>query len=52
MIQSDKKKQLFSKWMFGFCEEMEADDSWRFITTTTTGTLSIWETSGGGGGGG
>lgn len=50
MIQSDKKKQLFSKWMFGFCEEMEADDSWRFITTTTTGTLSIWETSGGGGG--
>lgn len=50
MIQSDKKKQLFSKWMFGFCGEMEADDSWRFITTT--GTLSIWETSGGGGGGG
>lgn len=50
MIQSDKKKQLFSKWMFGFCGEMEADDSWRFITTIT-GTLSFWETSGGGGGG-
>ncbi len=37
-------KLLFSKWMFGLCEEMEGDDSWRFMATITgTGTVSIWK---------